>query len=110
MKSSKAKISILNIAALLLVIIMLFPSAFQFVHSFEDHDQSKCTETTTHIHELEVECSICDFQISTFTYSFNNEIVYSITQNQKLYAAYYKSKKHNSTKQSFSLRGPPRFL
>lgn len=89
---------------------MLFPSAFQFAHAFENHEQSKCTETTTHIHELEVECSVCDFQISTFTYSFDNQIEYLPTKNETIYADFYKSKKHNSIKQSFSLRGPPRFL
>lgn len=109
MKNSKTEISILNFSVLLLIVIMLFPTIFQFAHAFEDHKQSKCNEVTTHIHELEVECSICDFQISTFNYSFINEIDFLLTKNHTIYADYYKSKKHNSIKLSFSLRGPPLF-
>lgn len=109
MKSKKGKISSFNLPALLLIIIMLFPSAFQFAHAFEKHEQNDCIELTTHLHEQEVECSICDFHISTFSYSFFNELEYSHTKNHKIYADYYISKKHNSIKQSFSLRGPPKF-
>lgn len=110
MKSKKEKISSFNLSALLLIIIMLFPSAFQFAHAFEDHEQNECYEITTHLHEQEVECSICDFHIPSFTYSFFNELEHTLIQNQTIYADFYKSKKHNSIKQSFSLRGPPQFL
>ncbi len=88
---------------------MLFPSAFQFTHAFEKHDLNECNELTTHLHEQEVECSICDFHISTFSYSFQNELEYIHIKKHTNYADYYKSKKHNSIKLSNSLRGPPLF-
>jgi len=109
MKNSKAIHKALNFSAFLLLIIMLLPTIIQSVHVFEKHEQSNCNELTIHIHEQEIDCSICDFHISSFDYSFTNKIEYLLTKNHTIYADYYKSKKHNSIKLSYSLRGPPLF-
>ncbi len=88
---------------------MLLPTIVQFAHVFEKHEQSSCNVLTTHIHEHEIECSICDFHILSFDYSFTNHIEFTLKKNHTTYADYYKSKKHNSIKLIFSLRGPPLF-
>ncbi len=109
MKKNKTKKSIFNFSVLLLTIIMLLPTIVQFVHVFEKHEQNSCNVLTAHIHEHEVECSICDFHILSFDYSFPSPIEFTINKNLSTYADYYKSKKHNSIKLSYSLRGPPLF-
>ena len=43
--------------------LLLFPIAEKGVHAFEHHDEVHCTITDKHFHELEQECSICDFTL-----------------------------------------------
>lgn len=89
---------------------MLFPSGVQFLHAFEEHGHNNdCKEVTTHLHEKEVDCSLCDFQISSFDISFHSYSKQKIAKASSSYIAYYKSKKYNSIKRSFNLRGPPMF-
>lgn len=96
--------------ALLLIVVLLFPSALQFHHIFESHDHNTdCKEVTTHLHEKEIDCSLCDFHLSSFNISFNTVDKYINIEVSSSYLAYYKSNKYNSTKRSFNLRGPPMF-
>ena len=110
MKNSKTKISLLNFSALLLIIIMLFPSAFQFAHAFEDHEQSKCAETTTHIHELEVECSVCDFKLNKNYYLLKQDFQVKVLPIQKKINKELYNFKYYHQQLSYSLRGPPELL
>ena len=90
---------------------MLLPTSVQFFHIFEKHEHNNnCKEVTTHLHEKELDCSLCDFHISSFDITFNNISEYSTIEDSLDYVTYYKSKKHNSIKRSFNLRGPPMFL
>ena len=87
---------------------MLLPTSVQFFHAFEEHEHANdCTEITTHLHEKELDCSLCDFHISSFDFKFYNISDYSTIKVSSEYVAYYKSKKYNSIKPSFNLRGPP---
>ncbi|MGY8932785.1 MAG: hypothetical protein ACKVIM_01305 [Flavobacteriales bacterium] len=109
MKNSKTTKSLFNISVLLLIIIMLLPTVVQFTHVFKEHEQTNCKVLTSHIHEQEVGCSICDFHSSSFNYSFTNLKEIINTNNPITYADYYRSKKHNAIKLLYSLRGPPLF-
>lgn len=96
-------------SVVVLTLLILLPTSIQLFHAFEKHEQSICNELTTHIHVQEIDCSICDFKISTYNYSFTNLLEHYIVKHNLEYADYYKSKKHNSIKPIFSLRGPPLF-
>lgn len=99
-----------NFSALLLIIIMLIPTSIQFIHIFEKHEHNNnCKEITTHLHEKELDCSLCDFHLSSFDITFKRNLEYSSIGISSSYTAYYKSNKYNSTKYSFNLRGPPMF-
>ncbi|WP_146743714.1 hypothetical protein [Aequorivita sp. CIP111184] len=60
-----------NIAALLLFVALMLPTAVQFVHMFEGHEHIACTEQTTHIHKSEVKCEICHFHLASFNYDID---------------------------------------
>jgi hypothetical protein len=57
-----------NIAALLLFVALMLPTAIQFFHIFEGHEHIACTEVSTHIHQDVPDCHICDFHLATFNY------------------------------------------
>lgn len=101
--------TVINFSVVVLTLLILLPTIVQLFHIFEKHEQSNCNELTTHIHEQEIDCSICDFKISTFNYSIVNHQEYYTVMHNLEYADFYKSKKHNSIKLTFSLRGPPLF-
>ena len=110
MKSKKEKISSFNLPALLLIIIMLFPSAFQFAHAFENHEKNYCHENTIHIHEHELDCSICDFNLNpTYNQALHYFQVKKISFNKKINFEFYNFKYYHQ-QLSYSLRGPPELL
>ncbi len=58
-----------SLASLLMVFALLWPSAIQLAHTLEGHDHPTCNEFKTHIHDEQLECSLCDFQVSVFDFS-----------------------------------------
>ena len=58
--------------ALLLIFALLIPAAIQLSHAFENHNHEICTEVKTHIHPEKIDCSLCDFQFSTFNIQLQN--------------------------------------
>lgn len=88
---------------------LLLPTVVQLAHTFEGHEHKACTNISTHLHEKQLDCSICDFHFSIFTFtpqelpefvvyhSFNQtEIIYLLPEFTSKPAAYF-------------LRGPPLF-
>lgn len=66
------------IAALLLITLTL-PSFIQFSHQLEEeHTYTICNEKNDHIHENNMHCDICDFQLSTFFYEFTGHSAITI--------------------------------
>jgi hypothetical protein len=57
-----------SIAALLLFVALMLPSAIQFIHMSEGHEYIACTEQTTHLHKSVVKCEICSFHLASFIY------------------------------------------
>lgn len=49
--------------SLFFLFLLVFPLAEKGVHAFEHHDEVHCTITDQHFHELEQECSICNFTV-----------------------------------------------
>ncbi|HLW14511.1 MAG TPA: hypothetical protein VKX30_03305 [Flavobacteriaceae bacterium] len=65
-----------NIKSLLFSVIgiwlLLAPMLVELYHSVNDFHVSYevCTEQTTHLHQKPVDCSICDFHPTFYTYDF----------------------------------------
>ncbi len=88
---------------------MLLPSVINIVHSAEDHDHNTHCEnkSDTHIHETELDCSLCDLMFlndgvfstpSEFVFTTYNEVFENATITQKVYISVYQTK---------DSRGPP---
>ena len=45
-----------NVAAVLLLLAVMLPSAIQFGHMIEGHEGSACNDQSTHIHKSEKAC------------------------------------------------------
>ena len=110
MRNRKYIKSLLNYSALLLIIIMLFPSAFQFTHVFEEHEQTDCNEITIHIHEHELECSTCDFNLNQNFYPSKQDFQFKVLPIQKKVNKELYNFKYSHQHLSYSLRGPPELL
>jgi hypothetical protein len=110
MKNNKRNISSFNLPVLLLIIIVFLPSAFQFAHAFENHEQKYCHINTIHIHEHELDCSICDFNLNpTYNQAHNYFRLKKISFNKKINFEFYNFKYYHQ-QLSYSLRGPPELL
>lgn len=69
---TKRKHSIGNSTALLLIVALLAPPMLQFLHIFERYEDYSCTELTGHMDQCEGDCTICDFQLASFTYTIHD--------------------------------------
>ncbi len=58
-----------GISATIFSLALLFPIFLQFSHTLEGHDHATCADFSTHIHEKQLDCSICDFHFSIFNFS-----------------------------------------
>lgn len=96
-----------RLSSLLLVLLLMLPAAFQLAHAFEGHEHTSCDEITTHIHEKKLECDLCDFQLSTFTWTLNSlaEFTSSDIQTKDVFTLKISLKTEDQSQ--LSLRGPP---
>ena len=51
--------------------VLIFPTFFGLYH-YTHEDHQICHEKSLHFHELEIECSTCDFIRISFDYNFND--------------------------------------
>ncbi len=56
------------IVSVLLLLALTLPTVIQFSHYVEGHEHRQCDEKNSHLHENELRCQICDFQLSSFNY------------------------------------------
>jgi len=98
---------LVNTAALLLATIVFLPSVFQLVHVFENHEQNYCLENSTHVHEHEIECSVCDFKLNPTDDQLPNYVEFLTINIDKQRIFEYYNFKYNHQHLSYSLRGPP---
>jgi len=97
-----------NIIALLLLISLLSPSAFQFVSIFEKHEHIVCSEQQVHVHESIVECDVCLFHFTPLNYTlaqYKDLEVLLIPETIK--DSFASLLFHSFTVTNIQLRGPP---
>lgn len=56
------------IASLLLFVALMLPTAIQFFHVLEGHNQIDCNEQTAHVHKSIEKCGLLDFHLLSFSY------------------------------------------
>ncbi len=97
-----------RIVALWLFALLLLPLAVEFAHSFEEHEGTSCSETTSHIHNLEAECELCDIRLTTFDFNIitAQELVVTNTP-VKMEANDASSQLHSFQITNIQLRAPP---
>lgn len=89
--------------------LLLAPMAIELYHSVNTYHAAHeiCVEQTTHVHQTPVDCSICDFHLSFFTYSF---LEFKVNTNSKFYyrtSLAIASLKNQNSSAHYLLRGPP---
>lgn len=98
----------IKIASVVLLLAVLLPSAVKFAHVLEQHKHEVCTDnSSTHMHELDLDCEFYKFKLNTQYYSFleSNNII--IEDNYfKINNTFYNFQ-YNHQQLSYSLRGPP---
>ena len=91
-----------------LTVILVFPYLGSFSHLFEDHEHKTCEISETHLHELDLDCDILDYQfapsvqISTHIY---RSIVYTSQQKKSIF---FNEGDSFSIDIHDTLRGPPK--
>ena len=99
-----------NVAAVLLLLAILFPSAVQFSHMIEGHEGAPCNDQSTHIHKTEKTCEICVFQLTSVSYDIDKYPDLLLTQiSVKLSTTFTLLQFHYSTLTNKQLRAPPVF-
>ncbi len=96
-------------SAAIFALALLLPTVVKFAHTFEGHEHKTCTETSTHIHQKQLDCSICDFHFSLFDFKAQELPEFAVLDGfQKTETVYILPEfRLNST--HYFLRGPPLF-
>lgn len=55
--------------AIIFSLLILFPIGIQAAHGFEFHEHENCLDFSNHMHQEQLDCTICDFHFSTFQFS-----------------------------------------
>jgi len=95
------------IAALALSLALVLPMAIQFSHVFEHHEHVTCTDTKVHLHEKKIDCSVCDFHLSSFAFSITDWSDAHGVNNYNKPVTSYSIEVYANTTDIPSPRGPP---
>lgn len=87
--------------------LLLFPLAEKGVHAFEHHDEVHCTITDKHFHELEQECSICDFTIIDSNGIPNTDVKFISVSQSNTFQEFIQSVKIPFAYSNLPSRAPP---
>jgi len=99
-----------NIAAVLLLLALILPTAIQFSHMIEGHEGVTCNNQTTHIHKSEKNCEVCAFHLAPIRYDIATYPDLILTQiSVKVSTIYTPLQLYFSTLTNKQLRGPPVF-
>jgi len=96
-----------KILSLFLAAILLLPASVQLAHSLESHEHDICTDFDTHIHEKELDCSVCDYQLSGFKLPSFHRLQEVIHEHNEIDLNYYDSLLKENSCSIITLRGPP---
>lgn len=97
------------ILAAIFSLALLFPTAVKFAHTFEDHDHEVCTDFSVHIHKKQLDCSICDFHFSIFSFEVQKLPEFVVINCLYKTKDLYLHPEFTTNKAYYFLRGPPLF-
>jgi hypothetical protein len=99
-----------NVAAVLLLLAIMLPTAVQFSHMIEGHEGIACNDQSTHIHITEKTCEICAFQLTSISYDIVKYPDLLLTQiSVKVSTTFTPLQFHHTTLTNKQLRAPPVF-
>jgi len=87
---------------------LLLPIFTQTFHALQGHKHEVCVDFSSHLHEKQLDCSICDFHHSNFDfklYNYSELIVFSTFHKVESVVVLIDS---TSLISHYYLRGPPR--
>ena len=87
--------------------VLMLPYLGSIFHLFEDHDHKTCEISETHLHELEFDCYILDYQFApSIEFTPEGLSILVQTSKQKKFTSYYLGYSF-SIDTIDTLRGPP---
>ncbi|MEK9603220.1 MAG: hypothetical protein VW127_02225 [Flavobacteriaceae bacterium] len=91
----------------LLTVILMLPYSGSFLHLFEDHQHKTCEISETHLHEVELDCDVLDYQFAP-SIQISLEIDSGLAQisEHKKFLSFYQGYSF-SIDSIETLRGPP---
>lgn len=104
------KKEILNIiSAAIFSLALLFPTAIKLAHAIEGHEHEACVDFSVHIHKKQLDCSICDFHFSIFSFETQNLPEFAILNSFHRTETIYLLPEFSLNETHYFLRGPPQF-
>jgi hypothetical protein len=97
------------LVATIFSVALLLPTAVSFAHSFDGHEHRACTDLSTHLHEKQLDCSICDFHFSIFNFSPEKLPEFTVFHSFECVATAYILSDCSLHTRYYFLRGPPLF-
>ncbi len=97
------------ISAAIFSLVLLLPTAVNFAHSFEGHEHKACTDLSTHLHEKQLDCSICDFHFSFFDFTPQQHSEFLAKEEIQKAETFYLLPDFSLNTTHYYLRGPPLF-
>ena len=95
------------ILAAIFSLALLFPTAVKIVHAFEGHHHEVCTDFSVHIHKKQLDCSICDFHFSIFSFETQELPEFVVTHSFHETKTIYLLPEFTINEVHYFLRGPP---
>lgn len=95
------------IVAAIFSLALLLPIATQTFHALQGHQHEVCVDFSSHLHEKQLDCSICDFHHSNFDfklYNYSELIVFSTFHKVESVVVLINS---STSTTHYYLRGPP---
>jgi len=96
-----------RITSAFLLVLLCLPILSQAAHAFEDHDHPVCNEVKTHLHELEPECSVCDFHFVPFSFTTLELTLHNPSSPSRKFFTFFKNSLHSKLFFTRGQRGPP---
>ena len=96
-------------SAAIFALALLLPTVVKFAHTFEGHEHKTCTETSTHIHQKQLDCSICDFHFSNFNFILQELPEFVVLHGFQKTETVYLFPEFKLSATHYFLRGPPLF-
>ena len=90
-----------------LTVVLILPYLGAFSHMFVDHEHKTCEISQTHLHKLELDCDILDYQFAPrieISFLIHDIFIYSFHQNK---LPFFNQGDSFSIDIHYSLRGPP---